>query len=197
MRPSKAALRASVTSIVLASASFTTDTPMAGLPLVREILEGVPSVKTTSATSPSNTWPEGEARTTKFRMSSTESRVWVVLTGTELTAPDMRPAGRVTLFSLRAAATCGRETPLACIRSGSTATCTCRSTSPATMTSMIPSMAEISGTIRDRTTSERFPMPSSETTLNCNTGNWSGSNRPTSGLSAPPGKVSPPTTDSM
>ena len=110
--PSRTSLIAVVTSSVLASGFLETATPIPGLPLVREILLGLPLPRVTSATSDSRTTPDSEAPTTRSLTSWTESNVWVVLAMTACVPSKTTPAGSVRLFSLRAAAIWKREIPV-------------------------------------------------------------------------------------
>ena len=100
--PSSASRTADVTSIVFASASLTMDTPTLGLPLVREMLFGAAAPRLTSAMSPRRTGPDSDMPTTRPLRSSMESNVCVVLARTACPPSKMAPAGRLTLFSLRA-----------------------------------------------------------------------------------------------
>ena len=188
---SSASRTAVVTSMVLTSASLRIDTLMPGLPLVREMLVGMPSLRLTSATSPNLTGPLSGAATTRSSISCNESKVWVVLTRTAWPLSKTRPAGSVRLFSLRAEATWDRETPLSTRLSGLTATRTCRSTSPATCTCITPSISDSAGRMRERTTLRTPATPRSETTPNCITGIWPGLKRPTVGSWTPSTKGMP------
>ena len=86
---------------------------------------------------------------------------------------------------------------LAAILCGSTVTRTLRSTVPVSETSITPSRAETSGTMRDRTISCRSDRGLSDMTLNWMTGKSSGLKRPMSGSRTPSGKATPPTAASM
>ena len=149
--PSSASLTASVTSIVLASASLMMETPTLGFPFVREMLAGAAAPILTSATSPSSTGPESDTPTTRPSRSSIDSSVCVVLASTACPPSMMAPAGRLTLLSLRAVAISNSETPSASILAGSAAIWTRRSTSPVTWVWRTPSMSESAGSMRDWT----------------------------------------------
>ena len=96
---SSRSLTAVVTSRVLASAPFRTETARPGWPLVREMLDGRPCPRLTVATSERRTRPDGPFPTTRLLSSSTESREWVVLAMTACLPSNSSPAGRVRLFS--------------------------------------------------------------------------------------------------
>ena len=139
-----------VTSMVLASGSLTTDTPMLGLPLVRDMLVTGAGPIWTSATSPSVTGMGGgsdgcggvpgapvgapEKPTTRFLSSSRDSYVLVVLIGSTRPPSLIAPPGNVTLFSLSAWDTWNIETRFSSIFSESTEIRAWRSTVPATST---------------------------------------------------------------
>ena len=168
--PSRASLTAVVTSSVLASGFLETATPMPGLPLVREMLLGLPGPNVTSATSDSRTGPDSDTPTTRSFTSWTESSVCVVLAMTARPPSKTRPAGRVRLFSLRAAEIWKRETPFAASLSESATTWTFCSTSPLSTTRITPSTSETAGRMRDCTMPWTSYKSLSETTLNCMTG---------------------------
>ena len=188
VRPSSASRTSSDTSTVFASASFRTDTLMLGLPLVCDMDVGLPAPRLTFATSLRRMGPNSDAPTIRFAISSTEASVWMVLAGTACPPSKMRPAGMLRLFSLRAAETWNRDTPLAAILCGSTATWTRRSTSPVTWICRMPGMSEITGSTSACTSFAISACSLSAITLNCIMGSSLGLKRPTVGRPTPAGK---------